>query len=100
MGSLSNLVKKAISNGTARKKSSVPSVANKVPKRLKKSQGYVNLGKFNRRLRNGVREERKGWKIEPDNLGGRSHGGSKWKLKDKSGKRVATLSGDGKILRP
>lgn len=27
-----------------------------------------------------------------------SHGSRKWKLKDKSGERTASLSGDGKIL--
>lgn len=95
-----NLVKKAINNGSAKKKSSVPSVANKIPDRLKKSKGYVDLGKFNKKLRRGAKQEKKGWTIEPDRAGGRSHGGSKWKLMNKNGKRIATLADNGKILRP
>lgn len=95
-----NLVKKAISSGKAKKKSSIPSVAGNIPDRLKKSSGYVDLGKFNKKLRGGAKEEKKGWKIEPDRGKGNSHGGSAWKLYNRSGKRVATLSKDGKILRP
>lgn len=95
-----NLVRKAINSGKAKKKSSTPSVANKVPEKLKKSSGYVDLGKFNKRLRGGAKEEKRGWKIETDRGKENSHGGSAWKLYNKNGKRVATLSKNDKILRP
>lgn len=94
-----NLVRKAINSGKAKKKSSVPSVAHNIPERLKKSNGYVDLGKFNKKLRKGARKERKGWKIEPDRGKGHSHGGSAWKLYNRNGKRIATLNKSGKILR-
>lgn len=58
-----NLVKKAISSGKAKKKSSVPSVAGNIPDRLKKSSGYVDLGKFNKKLRGGAKEEKKDGKL-------------------------------------
>lgn len=67
-----------------------------IPGYLKKDNEHVDLGKFNKRGQRGEKVGPKGWTISPDTS---NHGGSKWKLKDKSGKRVASLSGDGKILR-
>ena len=40
-------------------------------------------------------KEKGGWTIEKDTAG---HGGRKWKLKDKSGNRVASLDENGKVL--
>ena len=55
-----------------------------IPNRLKDKNGNVDLGKFKNRLSKGARGESGGWKIEKDNDG---HKGSKWKLKNKKGKR-------------
>ena len=68
-----------------------------VPERLKDGEGNVDLGKFDENVKGkNAKKEKGGWKIEKDTAG---HGGSKWKLKDKKGKRVASLDGNGKILR-
>lgn len=40
-------------------------------------------------------KEKGGWQIDKDNAG---HGGRKWKLKDPSGNRKASLDENGKIL--
>lgn len=70
---------------------------NDVPERLKDSEGNVDLRKFGQNVKGkNAKKEEGGWEIEKDNAG---HGGSKWKLKDKKGKRVASLDGNGKILR-
>lgn len=47
---------------------------------MKNGQGYKEDG---------------GWTIDKDRDG---HKGSKWKLKDKSGSRVGSLDGDGKVV--
>ena len=68
-----------------------------VPDRLKDNEGNVDLGKFDQNVKGkNAKKEEGGWEIEKDTAG---HGGSKWKLKDKKGKRVASLDGNGKILR-
>ena len=68
-----------------------------VPERLKDGEGNVDLGKFDENVKGkNAKKEKGGWEIEKDTAG---HGGSKWKLKDKKGKRVASLDGNGKILR-
>ena len=68
-----------------------------VPERLKDDEGNVDLGKFDKNVKgkSGKKEEG-GWEIEKDHAG---HGGSKWKLKNKKGERVASLDENGKILR-
>lgn len=96
--SIYHLVKQAIKNGKAKKKDSLPSAAKNIPNRLKKSPGYVDLKKFDKRLKNGVRKEKGGYWIEPDRNKRSPHGGSKWKLYNRKG-RIATLSDTGKILR-
>ena len=72
--------------------------ANKdVPDRLKDSNGNVDLGKFDQNVKGkSAKKEKDGWEIEKDTAG---HGGSKWKLKNKKGKRIASLDENGKILR-
>ena len=68
-----------------------------VPERLKDGEGNVDLGQFDQNVKGkNAKKEEGGWEIEKDTAG---HGGSKWKLKDKKGKRVASLDENGKILR-
>ena len=68
-----------------------------IPERLKDSDGNVDLGKFDQNVKGkNAKKEKDGWEIEKDTAG---HGGSKWKLKNKKGKRVASLDENGKILR-
>ena len=68
-----------------------------IPERLKDSDGNIDLGKFDQNVKGkNAKKEKDGWEIEKDTAG---HGGSKWKLKNKKGKRVASLDGNGKILR-
>lgn len=57
------------------------------------------MKKFDRKGKNRVRIEKGGWEIKPERSKGNPHGGSKWKLFNKKGKRVVTLDRDGKILR-
>lgn len=67
-----------------------------IPKKLLKDSNHVDLKKFNKKDHKGERKGPKNWTISKDTS---NHGGSKWKLKDSHGKRVASLSGNGKILR-
>ena len=68
-----------------------------IPERLKDGEGNVDLGKFKEKVKGkSASKEEGGWEIEKDTSG---HGGSKYKLKDKKGKRIASLDGNGKVLR-
>ena len=68
-----------------------------IPERLKDSDGNIDLGQFDQNVKGkNAKKEKDGWEIEKDTAG---HGGSKWKLKNKKGKRVASLDENGKILR-
>ena len=68
-----------------------------IPERLNDSDGNIDLGKFDQNVKGkNAKKEKDGWEIEKDTAG---HGGSKWKLKNKKGKRVASLDENGKILR-
>lgn len=70
----------------------------KIPNRLKDKNGDVDLGKFNNKVKGKTAyKESGGWQIDKDTSG---HGGRKWKLKNKSGERVASLDGDGKVIAP
>ncbi|MDY0323849.1 MAG: hypothetical protein RBR24_07505 [Candidatus Carbobacillus sp.] len=72
-------------------------IAFKIPKRLLKNGSTVDLSKFNQKIRGKTAyKEDGGWYIEKDETG---HGGSKWKLKNPSNERVASLDENGKILR-
>ena len=68
----------------------------KIPSRLLDDDGNVDLGKFDQRV-NGktAYKEKGGWTIDQDKA---SHGNRKWKLKDKSDKRVASLGENGEVL--
>lgn len=74
----------------------IAEVRAQIPSRFRTDDGDVDLDKFTEKV-NGKKayKEEKGWTIEQDTAG---HGGRAWKLKDKSGKRVASLSEDGKVL--
>ena len=68
----------------------------KIPERLKDEDGEVDLDNFDQKVNGKTSyKEKGGWTIEKDTAG---HGGRKWKLKDKSGNRVASLDENGKVL--
>lgn len=70
-------------------------VVDDIPSRLRDGN-TVDLGAFNQKVAGKTAyKEKKGWTIEKDTAG---HGGRAWKLKDKSGKRVASLDKNGKVL--
>ena len=75
------------------------SLVDSIPSRFRDGN-VVDLDKFDNKVsgRNAYKEKG-GWEIEKDRAGSNSHGGSAWKLKDKKGKRKATLDKNGKILR-
>lgn len=67
-----------------------------IPKRLRKKNGDVNLGKFKNKVKGKTSyKEEGGWAIDKDTAG---HGGRKWKLKDKKGNRIASLGKNGEVL--
>ncbi|GFN31073.1 hypothetical protein [Paenibacillus xylaniclasticus] len=68
-----------------------------IPKSLKDENDNVILDKFTDKVNGKVayKEPKTGWTIEKDTAG---HGGRKWKLKNKSGDRVASLDENGKVL--
>lgn len=67
-----------------------------IPKRLRKKNGDVNLGKFKNKVKGKTSyKEEGGWAIDKDTAG---HGGRKWKLKDKKGDRIASLGKNGEVL--
>lgn len=70
----------------------------KIPSRIRDENGDVDLGSFDQKVNGQKRvayKEKGGWTIEKDNT---QHGGRKWKLKNKSGGRVASLDENGKVL--
>ncbi|MGL4387142.1 MAG: RHS repeat-associated core domain-containing protein, partial [Snodgrassella alvi] len=72
---------------------------NNYKKKLKKGD-QVDLSRFNKRLKGGDYQDPKtGWKISKDRAGVRGHGGSYWKLFNKKGDRIGTLSKEGKYIR-
>lgn len=85
------------SSSSKNKESESDKVLKKIPDSLKtKDKRKVDLGKFKKKLKgNQGREADNGWRIQADKSG---HKGSKWKLKNRSGKRVASLKGDGTVV--
>ena len=76
----------------------IAAIKAKIPSRFRTDSGDVDLSQFDEKV-NGSSVKYKedgGWTVEKDTSG---HGGSAWKLKDKSGKRIASLDKDGKVLR-
>ncbi|KYH28615.1 hypothetical protein [Clostridium colicanis] len=74
----------------------IKAVKQKIPERLKNKKGEVDLGKFKQKVKGKTAyKEKGGWTIEKDTA---QHGGIKWKLKDNSGRRVASLDENGKVL--
>lgn len=84
-----------LSNSSARE---IAQVRAQIPSRLRDKNGDVDLGKFDQKVKNDngtTYKEKKGWTIDKDTA---NHGGRKWKLKDKSGNRVASLGENGEVL--
>lgn len=76
-----------------------------IPKKLKKSNGNIDLGQFKDKNNKTPLTKSSGsfkstkdgnWTVEKDTAG---HGGRKYKLK-KNGTRVASLDGNGKVIGP
>lgn len=90
---LYNTIVDWLSNSEAR---TIAQVRAKIPARLRDENGDVDLGQFDQKV-NGktAYKEKGGWTVEKDTAG---HGGRKWKLKDKSGDRVASLGENGEVL--
>lgn len=75
----------------------IAAIKAQIPSRLRTDSGDVDLSKFTEKVKgSNSHKEEGGWTIDKDTSG---HGGSAWKLKDKSGKRIASLDADGKVLR-
>lgn len=90
---LGNKISVYLSNKSNQKKAKVRA---KIPSRLLKDNGNVNLGKFNQKVKGkNAKKESGGWTIEKDTA---NHGGREWKLKNKSGSRIASLGKNGEIL--
>lgn len=71
-----------------------------IPDRLKSGETQVDLDKFDQKVKGKVKYKNKktGWTIESTD--GNTHGGGvQWKLRDSDGDRVATIDGEGHILR-
>ena len=75
-----------------------PQCGPNIPQRMLLSSGRVNIGRFSVRAGNQTYREPNGngWYISRDRAG---HGGSAWKLLDSRLRRVASLDGQGNILR-
>lgn len=70
-------------------------VVDSIPKKLRDGN-ILDLGRFNEKIKNmDAYKESGGWRIEKDRDG---HKGSKWKLKNKSNKRVASLDDKGRVV--
>lgn len=81
-------------------KSSAHKAASKIKKSLLDDDGVI-LKVFTQNVKGTQtkKDPKSGWSISRDVGKGNSHGGSYWKLMDKSGKRIATLDKNGKVLR-
>ena len=90
---LYNTITNWLSNSTAK---GIAEVRAKIPSRLRNENGDVDLGQFDQKVKGTTAyKEKGGWMIDKDNA---EHGGRKWKLKDKSGDRVASLGENGEVL--
>ena len=81
-------------------KSSAHKAAQKIKSSLLDDNG-VKIKLFTEKLKKKQewKDPKSGWSISRDVGKGNSHGGSYYKLMDKSGKRIATLDKNGKVLR-
>lgn len=78
------------------KQKEISIIESAIPSRLKDKNGNVKIGEFKQKVKGQTAyKEKGGWSIDKDQAG---HGGRKWKLKNKSGKRIASLDGNGKVL--
>lgn len=91
---LYNTITDWLSDSDAR---AIAKIKGKIPSRLRDDNGDVDLGKFDQKVSGKTTyKEKGGWSIDKDTS---EHGRSKWKLKDKQGKRVASLGENGEVLR-
>ena len=73
-------------------------IKGKVPPRLKNKEGNIDINLFKIRLKGRKwYKEKKGFIIDKDTAG---HNGKVWKLRDKTGTRICSIDGNGKILSP
>ncbi|MBR7059477.1 MAG: hypothetical protein IKI22_02610 [Neisseriaceae bacterium] len=84
-------------------KTNVAQLKNKIPTKLIDKDDKVDMSKFTKLIsQNGSKSDladpKTGWRISPDRAGINSHK-SHYKLLNKKGERIATLSKDGKVLR-
>ena len=81
-------------------KSSAHTAAKKIKKSLMDDDGVI-ISKFKNKVKGKqeYKDPKSGWSISRDVGKNNSHGGSYWKLMDKSGNRIATLDKNGKVLR-
>ena len=81
-------------------KSSAHKAAQKIKSSLLDDNG-VKIKLFTEKIKKKQewKDPKSGWSISRDVGKGNSHGGSYYKLMDKSGKRIATLDKNGKVLR-
>ena len=118
--SIDNQMRKAVLNGditainnleaasqidaaTANHLRNLAQLRNEVPTKLIGKNGKIDMSKFTKPAsKNNAKSDwvdpKTGWRISPDRAGANSHR-SDYKLIDKKGKRIATLSKDGRVLR-
>jgi hypothetical protein len=83
----------------------ITQISKKIPSKLLIDSKTVDLTKFTKKVPNNGGPPKwqdiiTQWYIVKDQAsGGQGHGGSFWKLLDWAGKRIASLTSDGKILR-
>ena len=90
--------------GAANAGTNLTKIYGQINKKLLTKDGKIDMSKFSQRVKNSgakpdLKDPKTGWRISPDRAGANSHQ-SDYKLLDKNGKRIATISKDGKILRP
>lgn len=92
----------SISSSTGTPPSPDPDEKNKRANEKLEKGDKVDLSTFTKGKYEGQNvliDSRTGYMIIRDRAGANSHGGSFWKLLNKSGKRIATLAENGKVLR-
>lgn len=84
------------------KKENAEKAKKAIPSSLKKKNGNVDLDSFTVRVRgkNAYKDPKTGYIKEKDTTGHRGYDGSvkKWKIKNKKGKRIASVNGSGKVV--
>lgn len=80
-------------------KKEIEKAANEIPNKLKKEGDpySVDTSKFNQKVKGSseLKDPKTGWSIEKSNT---NHKGDSWKVQNKKGKRVASITEDGRIV--